>query len=363
METMQCKAEPQALFDKVQWIDPVDGSKLEAVVLARNPSGVPIAGALRRPGTNVGYPIVDSVVRLTPELAHRYQDWLKVMNLEPPKIDNSVNFQNESTVDSFGFQWTWNSEMRNENDLKWRVASRFQVEPDSFKNRLVMDAGAGAGDQSSWLMKEGASVVSVDLSAAIEVVSRKLRKHSNWVGVQADITKLPFAANQFECVYCEGVIQHTHDSFETVKELTRVTEINGRILATHYGKSVRLLGRLKSRFMGYLRIKLSKWDRYKLLLFTGIVAALSYIPLFGRLLRVTGIAIYYPMMSDFKTTWTNTFDNYGNHSFQRYASPEEFWGYFQATDCCEKEFSEVTVLRVRKTKDMDLKNTTISRAA
>lgn len=338
----------RCLFDRLQWLDPIDGAPLEAIVFARNPSGVPLAGVLRRPGTNVGYPIVDSVVRLTPDLAHRYRDWLEAVGLSPPPLEPSDDFQAEATVDSFGFQWTWNSQMRSDDDLRWRVASRFNESPDAFADRTVLDAGAGAGDQSRWLLGHGASVVSVDLSAAINVVCQKLRCNAQWVGVQADITRLPFAADQFDCVYCEGVVQHTRDSARSVAELVRVTRVGGSILATHYGKSEHGLGRIKSGLMGWLRNRLSRWDRYKLLLLTGLIAALSYIPLLGWCLRKAGLAIYYSTMPDFKTTWTNTFDNYGNHSYQRYISPAVFWGYFAATNCCALLFREQTILKVRK---------------
>lgn len=338
------------LFDEIRWKDPLSGVDLEPIISARNPSGVPLCGVLRIEGTNQGYPIVDSVARLTPELANRHRGWLDRFGLAPPSPSRTTNrsFQDEETVDSFGFQWTWNSAMRSEADLEWRVATRYHMNAGEFAGKVTLDAGAGAGDQSHWLLKQGARVVSVDLSSAIDVVARKLRTHSNWVGVQGDITVLPFADNQFETVYCEGVIQHTRDSVLTVRELCRVVRQNGCLLATHYSKSTRLLGRLKRSLMGSLRQRLSKWDRYPLLLLTGILAALAYVPLLGRVLCWSGAAIRYDLMPDFKTTWTNTFDMYGNHTYQRHISPEEFLGYFEQVGGLERVFSDGTTVRMRK---------------
>jgi len=214
---------PSILFDRLQWRDPINGSVLEPIVTARTPAGVPICGALRRQGTSYAYPIVDCIARLTPDLAYRYAEWLKPLGFQPPPMPKDVqaSFQPESTVESFGFQWAWNSTMRTEADLRWRVAERFKVQPSDFSGKIVLDAGCGACDQSRWLLDQGAQVVSVDLSAAIEVVANKLRLRSGWVGVQGDITALPFADNQFDVVYCEGVIQHTRDSALTVRELCR----------------------------------------------------------------------------------------------------------------------------------------------
>jgi hypothetical protein len=40
--------------------------------------------------------------------------------------------------------------------------------------------------------------VSVDLSTAIDVVAGKLRSNRGWVGVQGDITALPWEGGEFD---------------------------------------------------------------------------------------------------------------------------------------------------------------------
>lgn len=324
-----------SLFDRLHWRDPISGALLEPIVAARTPAGVPICGAMRIQGTDCGYPIVDCVVRLTPELAERYRDWLRIYSLEPPATNRVSNkFQQIDTVDSFGWQWTWNSMMRSEDDLRMRVLEKFNFKRPMFSNRLVLDAGAGAGDQSKFMISLGAAVVSVDLSSAIDIVARKLRGTSKWVGIQADVMSLPFAQEQFDIVYCEGVIQHTRNSLETVRELCRVLKTDGHILAAHYVRQPvgTKLGKIKRRittgYYGFLRNKLSRMERFKLLFVTGLFAALNYVPLVGFLLRRTGTVLHYDLMPDFKTTWTNTFDYYGKHAYQRIIAPEEFYSYF-----------------------------------
>lgn len=152
--------ETAPLFDRVALIDPITRRALEPIVAARTPAGVPISGALRVEGTDTGYPIVDCVARLTPELAHRHAQWLEPFGLRPPPLESGA-FQAEETVDSFGFQWNWNANMRSETDLQWRVASRFGVDGALFDGKLVLDAGSGAGDQTAWMHRHeiGKSVV------------------------------------------------------------------------------------------------------------------------------------------------------------------------------------------------------------
>ena len=336
-------------FERLRWRDPVSGRRLEPIITARTPAGVPLCGALKVAGAEEAYPIVDSVVRLTPELARRYGEWLEPLRLSPPGPDaGGIQFQSETTVESFGFQWSWNSQMRSETDLRWRVAQRFRVEPEAFRSRLVLDAGAGAGDQSQWLVRQGAEVVSIDLSRAIDVVAGKLRNHRGWVGVQGDITALPWEDGEFDFVYCEGVIQHTRDSALTVRELCRMLRTGGTILATHYPSPTRWLSRVKLAYVEALRRRLRGWDAYKLLLLTGILAASGYLPILGRLLRATGTAIHYDLMPDFKTSWTNTYDTYGGHRFQRTVTAEQFWAYFESVGKMEKSFSEDTVIAARR---------------
>ncbi len=341
--------ESKPLFDRLIWRDPLSGKTLEPLVTTRTPAGVPLCGALRIPGTSFAYPIVDCVARLTPNLAKRYEAWLAPLDLQaPPHDGGDAGFQDEGTVDSFGFQWTWNASMRTEEDLRWRVAERFHIPTSAFSGKVFLDAGAGAGDQSAWMLSKGAQVVSVDLSSAIEVVARKSRLNRGWFGVQGDITALPFTEGQFEGVYCEGVIQHTRDSALTVKELCRVLSPGGLILATHYGRSKRFLGRLRVGFINALRGRLHRVERYKLLWLTGNLAALAYIPVIGRLVRMSGLALHYDLMPDFKSTWTNTFDNFGNHAYQRYITEEEFWSYFERAGGIGRIHADGTVVAGRK---------------
>jgi SAM-dependent methyltransferase len=334
------------LFDRIRWIDPISGAPLTPVVVSRTPGGVPIHGAMRIGETNRAYPIVDSIVRATPEAARKHARWLEPLGLEPP--GEAGSFQEEASVDSFGFQWSWTADMRNEDDLRWRVASRFGVDPAEFAGKTVLDAGAGAGDQSRWLLGRGADVVSVDLSAAIDVVAAKLRLEPNWVGIQGDVTALPLAPGQFDVVYCEGVIQHTRDSAATVRELLRVAAAGGRILATHYPAPERLPGRLRVGALTALRRRLSRMERYKLLFVAGVLAASAYLPLVGWLVRRFGLAIHQPAMPRFRTTWTNTFDMYGNHTYQRVISADTFWSYFRAAGA-EQVFRAGTTVVARKT--------------
>lgn len=340
----------EPLFDRIRWRDPSTGRALHPMVASRTPSGVPLHGALRIDGTQSGYPIVDSVVRATPALARQHARWLEPFGLTPPAADANA-FQSADTVDSFGFQWAWSSEMRSEEDLAWRVAQRFGMQPADFASGLVLDAGAGAGDQTRWIEARGADVVSIDLSAAIEVVARKMRMSARWAGVQGDVTMLPFDDGQFDLVYCEGVVQHTRDSAMAIRELLRVLRGGGRLLVSHYTRATSLQGRARIALNEFVRRRMSKWERSRLLYATGCLAVLAYVPGLRWLVRRSGLAMYSALMPRFRTTWTNTFDSYGSHAHQRVIPHETFVRYVDETKLADRIGPEAPGIIVARRRD------------
>ena len=154
-------------------------------------------------------------------------------------------------------------------------------------------------------------------------------------GVQADITALPFQSSQFDVVYCEGVIQHTRDSPGTVRELVRVTREGGRILATHYVRTPpttlahKARRRLTSAYYEFLRRRLGGLDRYALLLATGNLPHSATCHFSDACWTRTGTALRYELMPDSRPV-DEHIRYYGQHSFQRFATPEEFFRYFEA---------------------------------
>jgi ubiquinone/menaquinone biosynthesis C-methylase UbiE len=313
--------------EELSWRDPVTGQGMHMLVSSRHPTGRPLSGALQVAGTRTGYPIVYGIPRLTAELAEHYSDWLKMFNLEPPPRGKE---QALSSVDSFGFEWNWDSEPRTESDLEWRVATRHGLTSKSFKDHFMLDAGGGAGDQSRWILNHGKAsrLISLDLSEAINVAYKKLEHNPNWLGVQGDLTALPFVDKTFSFVYCEGVIQHTRDSRQTVTELVRVLKPGGKIIATHYGLPVTAKGRAVHRLREALRSRLTRLNQKKLLFVTGCLAAIAHLPVIGKLWGRT-VAVTNPLMPNFNSSWSCTYDAYGSHSFQRHLSDAEFADYFK----------------------------------
>lgn len=83
----------------------------------------------------------------------------------------------------------------------------------------ILECGCGAGRFTEVLLAEGANVVSVDLSEAVEANAANCGLNRSHAIAQADIENLPFRPQSFDAVLCLGVLQHTPDPEESLASL------------------------------------------------------------------------------------------------------------------------------------------------
>ena len=140
-------------------------------------------------------------------------------------IDNIPRFvQKSNYTDDFGFQWkkffktqldSYTGLAITEDRLK-----RCVNEPlENLKEKLILEAGSGAGRFTEILLKHGSIVHSFDFSLVVDANARNNSKNHNLTLVQADIRKIPFEKNKYNLVICLGVLQHTPDPNESIKSL------------------------------------------------------------------------------------------------------------------------------------------------
>lgn len=100
--------------------------------------------------------------------------------------------------------------------------------------KVVLECGCGAGRFTEILLTEGASVVSVDLSSAVEANAANFPVTQNHIVAQADINSLPLAYQEFDIVLCLGVVQHTPSPEKTIKSLYSHVAPGGALVIDHY---------------------------------------------------------------------------------------------------------------------------------
>ena len=98
----------------------------------------------------------------------------------------------------------------------------------------VLEAGCGAGRFTEILLERGAYVTAIDLSNAIDANQETFGDHPLRRAAQADVVAMPFLPQQFDVVFCFGVVQSTPDPEATIKALYEHVKPGGRLVFDHY---------------------------------------------------------------------------------------------------------------------------------
>ncbi len=180
-------------------------------------------------------------------------------------IDGIPRFVNEGSYASlFGDQWkqykktqldSYSGSPISENRLN-RCLGELK---NDLQGKLVLEAGCGAGRFTEILLKKGASLVSSDLSSAVEVNAENFPVSDNHMVIQADINDMPYADESFDVVICLGVIQHTPDTEKTIKDLYKLVKKGGTLVIDHYTFSKSNYLRMAPLYRMHLRKKTSSY--------------------------------------------------------------------------------------------------------
>lgn len=103
----------------------------------------------------------------------------------------------------------------------------------ALQNKIVLEAGSGAGRFTEHLAPHCKELYTFDLSSAIDANYENNRNEKTHF-FQGDILNIPFEKEVFDMVICLGVLQHTPDTKKALKELWRVVKPGGNLIADHY---------------------------------------------------------------------------------------------------------------------------------
>jgi len=146
----------------------------------------------------------------------------------------------ENYSENFAYEWNrWGRVQIDRFAGHSLSARRFLADsrwPESWlKDKLVLDAGCGAGRFADVAAGIGAQVVAIDLSGAVDAARANtadcdVRVHV----VQASLFRLPFRREVFDGIYCMGVIQHTPDPKAVMTALPVFLKPGGRLVYNFY---------------------------------------------------------------------------------------------------------------------------------
>ena len=147
------------------------------------------------------------------------------------ELDNYAN--------AFGIQWNKFQKTQLDSYSKTNISEKrletcFGFPLTELKDKKILEAGSGSGRFTEILLKYGAIVYSFDLSNAVEANYRNNMPNDNLTLFQADIREIPFDDEFFDFSLCIGVLQHTPNTVDSIKELNRVLKKNGMLVIDHY---------------------------------------------------------------------------------------------------------------------------------
>jgi SAM-dependent methyltransferase len=153
-----------------------------------------------------------------------------------PVVDQVPRLAGEAYAASFGRQWNRYDVARPEEDDA-TFCVKTGVAPDGLSGKLVLDAGCGGGRYSRLLGANGARVIGVDLSSAVDKAA-SLCAHLPDVGiVQANLLDLPVADAAFDLVFSIGVLHHTPDPRRAFAQIARKVKPGGRLAVWLYRRN------------------------------------------------------------------------------------------------------------------------------
>lgn len=290
--------------------DPVDKSEFELEDATYDARGHIAAGSLVS-ASGRRYPIRDGIPRLV-----------------------EVGSTESEAVHSFGDEWNFfNFDLFRTNWVDYTVANTFGT-PDVFRGRVVVDAGAGSGMQSRWMVEAGAEhVISLELSHAVDgVMKQNLAGLDNVDIVQCSIDMPPLRDEVISgLVICQNVIQHTRSVEQTARALWRIVAEGGEFIFNCYRRNdLGFLRRVRFHFyLGLRHFLASRSFRFRLN-YARAMSVMRFTPILGFMLEKSGLMVRGVVPAGhgfvrraYAAGVLNTFDLFGSHSYQHHKTDEE----------------------------------------
>jgi SAM-dependent methyltransferase/uncharacterized protein YbaR (Trm112 family) len=202
----------------------------EPLVLDGNALGRANEGTLSC-GRGHAVPLIAGVPRLLPHVSAAvlhaaYPDYFERHPQLRPNGLSPVPNDSIRTLRAFGDEWQRFPEIH---DVHRRIFDWYfeGPHPVRWKGLRVLDAGCGMGRWLHFARQEGAEIVGMDVSAAIDVAAAREGDGADFV--QADLRFPPFAPESFDLVYSLGVVHHLQDPLAGVRALARLVRPGGEL--------------------------------------------------------------------------------------------------------------------------------------
>jgi|SRR3989344_93968 len=167
---------------------------------------------------------------------------------------------------------------------------------DFFKGKTVLDLGCGGGQHAGFLASYAKKVVGIDMSTA-ELAREHNKQFTNTEFITGDIATITLD-EQFDAVYCIGVIQHTENPDKTFARIKTFVKPGGTLIVWCYSKEgnwpqLFILEPLKKLFLLRLSGKTLEYLSF-------VLTTLLYLPVYTIYLLPLQFLPYYQYFQNFR---------------------------------------------------------------
>lgn len=106
----------------------------------------------------------------------------------------------------------------------------------SLEGQQIVEFGCGSGRFLDVVRRKGGVAVGIDMSLAVESARENFQGDPSTLIVQGDITRPPFRAGVFDGGYTIGVLHHTPNPIEGLRQLVRCVKKGGWVACSVYPK-------------------------------------------------------------------------------------------------------------------------------
>jgi len=130
-------------------------------------------------------------------------------------------------VSNFSFEWnTYATTQYGELSRKTFFEKTGLYKKD-IDRKIVFDAGCESGRFSDVVSQNCEKVIAADLSYSIDAAFSQIGSRSNVSFVQCDLLNLPFKTQVFDIAFSIGVLHHTQNPKEAMKQISQTIKSNG----------------------------------------------------------------------------------------------------------------------------------------
>jgi SAM-dependent methyltransferase len=165
--------------------------------------------------------------------------------------------------------------------IREAVLERPRWTPDFLKDKSLMEFGCGSGNDTEVLADVVKTLISLELSDAVDVIPEHLLARDNVLVLQADLLHVPVKRDLVDLGFCHRVIMHTPDPEASFRSMAPHVKPGGEFFLHSYDTHLRSMLQFKYIYRPITK-RLSTKTVYRIL---SVIGPVLY-PLVGLLRRV-----------------------------------------------------------------------------